>query len=342
MRRRGRRHGRLGTRDGEARGRPRAGHAPRAPTIAACVAALALALAGCASPHRPVHALDGHVLPPLPVEPEKRAELAAQTAEARAALEAAPGDEDAYIWLGRRIAYEAHYPEAIDVFTEGLALHPDSHRLLRHRGHRWITVRELDRAVEDLERARDLAAGLPDEVEPDGAPNAAGIPRSTMKGNIHYHLGLAYYLLGRFGDARDEWLAALDLAGNDDAFVSAGWWLVLTARRLGDDFTVAGVLGRVRRDMEILENHAYHELLLTARGELAPHEVLPESFDSIEATTRGYGLAALDIARGDSAAATALLRRIVEGPWWPAFGHIAAEAELWRAEGRPRRVPRSP
>ena len=43
-----------------------------------------------------------------------------------------------------------------------------------------------------------LVAAKPDEVEPDGAPNARGIPRSTLQSNIWYHLGLAQYLAGDF------------------------------------------------------------------------------------------------------------------------------------------------
>ena len=59
-------------------------------------------------------------------------------------------------------------------------------------------------AIADLRRASQLVAGKPDEVEPDGAPNKAGIPRSTLQSNIWYHLGLAQYLRGDF---RRRWPA---------------------------------------------------------------------------------------------------------------------------------------
>jgi hypothetical protein len=73
--------------------------------------------------------------------------------------------------------------------------------LLRHRGHRWITLRELELAVEDLALAAFRCRDLPDAVEPDGAPNALGIPRGTDKTSIFYHLGLAHYLRGEFAAA---------------------------------------------------------------------------------------------------------------------------------------------
>jgi len=41
----------------------------------------------------------------------------------------------------------------------------------------------------------------PNQIEPDGLPNAKNIPISTLKGNIWYHLGLAYYLKGDFENA---------------------------------------------------------------------------------------------------------------------------------------------
>src|SRR5262245_242379 len=41
-------------------------------------------------------------------------------------------DETAIIWLGRRQAYLGEYRAAIDTFSNGLAILPDSVRLLRH------------------------------------------------------------------------------------------------------------------------------------------------------------------------------------------------------------------
>ena len=48
------------------------------------------------------------------------------------------------------------YREAIEIYTKGIALHPTNALFYRHRGHRYITVRELDRAVADLARAAEL------------------------------------------------------------------------------------------------------------------------------------------------------------------------------------------
>jgi len=114
-----------------------------------------------------------------PFPPEQRARLDSNLAVARAAYERAPDNADSIIWLGRRQAYLEQYQEAIRTFTEGIAKHPNDPRLYRHRGHRYLTVREFDKALADLQRAAELARGTENETEPDGAPNARNIPTST-------------------------------------------------------------------------------------------------------------------------------------------------------------------
>ena len=133
--------------------------------------------------------------------PEARAEMEKKLAEARAAYERNPRDADALIWLGRRTAYLGRFDEAIAVFTEGVRRHPRDARMYRHRGHRYITTRRFGEAIKDLKRAARLVAARPDEVEPDGQPNARGVPTSTLNSNIWYHLGLAHYLEGDFRNA---------------------------------------------------------------------------------------------------------------------------------------------
>ncbi|MGH7504895.1 MAG: tetratricopeptide repeat protein, partial [Longimicrobiales bacterium] len=132
---------------------------------------------------------------------EVREALERNLTEARVRYDGAPGDPEAIIWLGRRLAYLGNYRDAIVMFTRGIDLHAADARLYRHRGHRYITVRDLDRAVRDLETAASLVRGRPDEVEPDGAPNRFNIPRSTLQSNIYYHLALAHYLKHDFSRA---------------------------------------------------------------------------------------------------------------------------------------------
>ena len=260
---------------------------------------------------------------------EARERMEAQLAEARAAYEAAPDDADTIIWLGRRLAYLARYQEAVETFSEGIRKHPGDARMYRHRGHRHITLRQLDRAIEDLERAAELTRGEPDEIEPDGMPNPYNIPTSTLQSNIWYHLALARYLKHDFEGALEGWREAMEVAATDDMRVATADWLYMTLRRLGRDEEAAAVLEPFHADMEILENHVYHQRLLMYRGELAPGDLLSvDDADPVQLATYGYGVANWYWYNGERDRARDLFRQILEGPNWAAFGYIAAEADL--------------
>ena len=132
--------------------------------------------------------------------PEPSAKALENYEQAKLDYDRDPDDADAIIWLGRRTAYLGDYRGAIRVFSEGVEKHPDDPRMLRHRGHRYISIREFQRAIDDLEKASRLIEGTENETEPDGLPNAQGIPVSSLHGNIWYHLGLAYYLVQDWGE----------------------------------------------------------------------------------------------------------------------------------------------
>ncbi len=269
------------------------------------------------------------VAPELPAEARRDRE--AKLAEARAEAEARPDDPEALIWLGRRTAYLGRYRESIEIFTRGVTRFPKDARFLRHRGHRYLSIRRFDLAESDLEAATRLVAGRPDEVEPDGMPNAAGIPTSTLQSNIWYHLGLARYLQGDFAGALEAYRACLEVSKNPDMEVATRQWLYLTLRRLGRAAEAAQVLEPVRLDMDILENHAYHRLLLMERGEIPAASLLAaQGSADFDPVTLGYGVGAWSLAEGRREEAVRLFRHVVETGPWSAFGAIAAEAELHR------------
>ena len=119
---------------------------------------------------------------------------------------AAEPTADNLIWYARRKGYLGKYKDAIESLTIGIEKFPNDARMYRHRGHRFITIRCFDEAIRDLEKAMALTVGKPDEVEPDGLPNAKGVPTSTLKSNIYYHLGLAHYLRADFSKAAQHFM----------------------------------------------------------------------------------------------------------------------------------------
>ena len=273
----------------------------------------------------------GDTLREFPLAPAVRARYEQQLAEAHAAYVRTPTNVDSIIWFGRRLGYLGRIREAIDIYSKGIALYPDNPWLYRHRGHRYITVRELDNAIEDFLKARELVAGKPDEVEPDGQPNALNQPIGTLHSNIEYHLGLAYYLQHDFIRALLVYRLEYANATNDDRRVSAGHWLYMSLRRAKQDEEAAEMLRPIRRDMNVIENQAYHRLMLLYKGELPVDSVLaltPSGEMSVTDATAAYGVGNWHLYNGRRAEAEAIFRRILAGGQWGAFGYIAAEREM--------------
>ena len=236
------------------------------------------------------------------------------------------------------MGYLGQLRESIEIYTRGIALYPDNPWLYRHRGHRFISVRDFPAAVKDLERATELVKGKPDQIEPDGQPNAQNSPIGTLHSNIGYHLALAHYLMGDFTAAARVAQLEVDSATNDDRRVSMAHWLYMSLRRSGRDAEAAQVLVPITNDMKIIENQAYHRLLLLYKGELPADSVLtaaPSGELSVKDASAAYGVANWHWYNGRKAEGEALWRRILEGGQWGAFGTVAAEAELARIKASP-------
>jgi tetratricopeptide (TPR) repeat protein len=261
--------------------------------------------------------------------PSPSADALAKYEAAKRTWQASPTDVDAIIWYGRRTAYLGRYRDAIRIYSNGIELHPEEARLYRHRGHRFISTRQLEKAIADLDYAAALIEGTDDEVEPDGLPNALGIPVSTLHSNIWYHLGLAYYLSGDYERALQAYEERAASAANNDMMVSTAHWRYMTLRRLGRDTAAEAVLEPITADMEIIENQAYHQLCLFYKGELEESDFDEEEPSPANAAV-AYGIANWNIAEGDIDRGTQLLREIVAKDGWSAFGYIAAEADLAR------------
>ena len=266
--------------------------------------------------------------------PEARATLEKNLADAQAQLQKDPTSAEAAIWVGRRTAYLGRYRDAIEVFSTAITQHPSDARLYRHRGHRYITVREFDKAIADLSKAALLVRDTPDEVEPDGQPNAKNIPTGTLQTNIYYHLGLARYLKGEFAAAANAYHRCMALSKNDDMRVATAHWQYMTLRRLKRDAEAAKVLEPIAQQMDIIENGSYHRLLMMYQGAVEPDALLAAARPpALDAVTIGYGVANWYLYNGRRDDARKLIEAIVEQnatTQWAGFGYIASEAELAR------------
>jgi len=180
---------------------------------------------------------------------------------------------EALIWYGRRTAYLGYFQEAIKLFTLGIKNHPNDARFYRHRGHRYISTRQYDKAISDFKKAVLLIDGKEDQSEPDGLPNPKNIPLSTLHGNIWYHLGLAYYLKNDMENALNSFNNRSVTHKYDDNIVSGGHWLYMINRKLDKIGEANTVVNKVHKDMDIIENMSYHQSCLFYKGELQESEM---------------------------------------------------------------------
>jgi tetratricopeptide (TPR) repeat protein len=250
--------------------------------------------------------------------------------EADRALALAPDDVELIIAAGRVRRNFWQYRQAMALYSRAIELSPTDWRPYRFRGHRHISLREFDEAIEDLERARGLA---------------------PLNWDVAYHLGLAYFLAGRFSDASDEYIRCLGLAdapgaraaqaedfrscsqnsADSDSWVAMTEWAVRAALRAGREEVAAELLSGVPNGLNVGENLPYYHDLLFYKGEMTAEELLDPGPDApYRLETVGYGVANWLIAQGDTVQATHLLRELVKDEWWPGFGRICAEVELFR------------
>jgi tetratricopeptide (TPR) repeat protein len=249
------------------------------------------------------------------------AEQAAAIAEAERALAVAPGDPERVLALGSALAAVWRYRDAIEVYGRGIEAYPEHAALYRHRGHRHLSLRDFASAEADLERAAGLYR------EDLGA--ALGF-------DVWYHLGLARYLQGDWAGAAEAYRRCRETIAEDDdeSLVAVSHWLYMTLRRGGRAEEAEQVLAPIRGDLAVEENRAYHDLLRLYRGEVGVDDIYdPATATPLDLATTGYGVANWWLYGGEQAKARELFARIVEGPYWPAFGYIAAEVEVARAGG---------
>jgi len=328
----------------------------RAPALAATL----LALAACAAPPPPAPtgpppeaiSLLGDALYSPPVDPAKDAELQKGLADALARLQATPTDKDALIEYGRRLSSVNRFADAVATFTLGLQRWPDDVKLLRFRGHRYITLRKFDLAIADLQRAAELMKDQPDEVEPTVPPNALGIDLDTLHENVWYHLALAHFLRGEFETALDTWEQGLPTLVNDDGRAMFAYWMAaaagrvaLEARQRGDMATAARFRLRGAKALSVLdpgliveEYTSYLNLASAWKGQQSAiglyRDARHDGQNSVDFATVAYGVANWYLCRNDTERARTILEEVCRGAAWQAFGHIAAEAELARMLGR--------
>ena len=258
---------------------------------------------------KPLHA------PEMPADERRKREE--DLAKAQHAYDIKPDSADAALMAGDRLADLGRYREAIAVFTEAIRRHPDAPRLFVDRGHRYINVRLLGEALNDLQTAEMLEHAKPDASEEQ---------------QIHYLTGLANYLSGDFEKALAAYRRSLALAKTPDRLVATTDWTWMTLRRLGRTKDAEQVLEPISIDTNVSDSVAHHQLLLMYEGEIAPEELMRQSANTTEGVTILYGIGNWYYVNGQTEKAVPVWKKILDGNQSFNFGYVAAEAEMARLD----------
>src|SRR6185295_19865510 len=152
-----------------------------------------------------------------------------------AAAKRNPYNADTLIALGLAQADRWQMREAIRSFSKALEFSPTNAVAFRWRGHRYLSVRQLDSAYADLNRAIKLD--------------------STIYGGW-YHLGIVKFLRGDFAGAAAAFGTARPYAPNDDEYVGSTDWWWMSAMRAGHPATALRALETMKTDSLKLD-HGY-------------------------------------------------------------------------------------
>jgi len=277
-----------------------------------------------------IYNLMGEILPPKSLSEEEKVTYTGNLVTAEQKFLAYPDSLELTIWYGRRLAYLGRYLDAIKVYSDGLIKFPKSYRLRRHRGHCYISTRQLNKAIKDFEMAAYHSLNAQNAIEPDGLPNKFNQPVGNDKFNIWYHFGLAHYLNGRYDKALSAYTKCMEFSDNDDLIVATTYWQYLTYKKLGNDPLASDLLNKMTSPLTLLENDSYQELIFLFQGKNEVEALIKSATtsDGNLNPTLAYGIGCYFQHEGKSNQANEIFLKIIESPSWHSFGYIGAEAEL--------------
>jgi tetratricopeptide (TPR) repeat protein len=231
-------------------------------------------------------------------------------ARAEQALAAEPSNVERIIALGIAQSGARQFREAIQTFTRGLKIDPKNAVLYRWRGHRFLSVRDYDRALADL--------------------NQGNLIDSAVYG-IWYHLGVLRYIRGEFGAAADAFKRGLPIAPNAVERAGSYDWQWMSLMRAGKEDEARALLKSMPDSVPIAAANAYSRRLRLYQGRIGPGDVFtPADTDDVAVATLSYGIGNWYLLRKETKRAKEWFERSVQSGGWPAFGFMASEAELKR------------
>jgi len=194
-----------------------------------------------------------------------------------------------------------NHGESIEAYDRAFELDKNNATLHQQRGHRYLSIRQFDKARLDLEKAVAMDAKL------------AG---------AWYYLGVLDYVAGRFSKAAADFEKNLALQGDDIAKgIGTVDWLYMSYRRATQDEKAKQLLARVTPDLKIEGNpRLYFNRTLFYKGLKKEAELLAGTPSDIELTTLCYGIGNFHLVNGDKQKAREYMEKAVGTTAWVGLG----------------------
>lgn len=237
--------------------------------------------------------------------------------------------EEDYIAIARNLVSTYRFKKAVENFSVGLNKYPNSYKLLRHRGHRYLNIRQLDKAFADLTKAEELIRSEPESWEYD----AAGKPTATYQHQIWYHIGLYHFLKREYAPSATAYEKSLTYSKEGNNIAGASDWLYNAYQRSGQQDKIQNLLKPFTLDFKIDEkDYPYYRRLLLFNGIITPEQLLDVNLAvdklSLSDMTKLYGLANWYLYNGDSTKANELYKKVLQSNEWAGFAIACAELDV--------------
>ncbi len=237
-------------------------------------------------------------------------------------------NEDDFVEIGKQLVATNRYKLAVTNYSEGLAKYPASYKLLRNRGHRYITLRQLDNAMADLLKAEKIIPIGTDVMEYGLDEKST----ATVRHQIHYHIGVCHYLKKDFTRSAAAFEKALATAGDSKNIVGASDWLYNCYQRIGQSEKAKKIVEPITPNYLEEKDQPYFRRIMLYNGFITPEELVDSNMQpdkmSVQDITKLYGLASWYQYQGNKEKATSLYKIILQSDLWPGWAYAAAEKEF--------------
>ncbi len=184
----------------------------------------------------------------------------------------APLKESSYSWRGRREGFMGNYAKAIEIFTEGMELFPESYALYRYRGYHLVRNYQFEEGIIDLRRAEELIENVDVAPTQEGIPGRSNFSPSTFKRNIYYYLAESSMATGDYNtvvEYMDKAAETNQLRDKDDFLVSTSFYKYMAMRKLGQHDEANEMIMAIPRGLDIISNRDYYDAIQFLQGRVS-------------------------------------------------------------------------